>query len=134
MTKEMTEEERVDLARAVVAIMDEWRIRDADQLVILGFPEGTPGRKLARYRHDTAFPDEPKINERIEHVVSIADALRTTYPTSKNMGVIWMHRPIRRLRHRTPVSIMVEDGLEGIVRVRSHLDCSYMWDMSGSSA
>lgn len=128
----LTVEDRIDLARAVVAILDEWKIDAGDQLSILGFPEGTPSRKLRRYRDEEPLPDDAKILERVEHVISIADALRTTYPTSRNMRSIWMHRPIRRLRHRKPVHIMVEDGLDGIVRVRSHLDCSYMWDVTGS--
>lgn len=131
--KQMSHEERCELARLVIGILDEWGISDADQLSILGFPGDTPVRKLAKYRRDNPFPDDAAIMQRVEHVISIADALRTTYPTQKNMGVIWMHRPVRRLRHRTPVSIMVEDGLEGIIRVRSHLDCSYMWDATGST-
>lgn len=129
----LTEEDRIELARAVMAILTEWKVDAADQAVILGFPDGTPGRKMRRYHDETPLPDEPKIMERVEHIISIADALRTTYPTSRNMRSIWMHRPIRRLRHRKPVHIMVEDGLDGIVRVRSHLDCSYMWDVTGSA-
>lgn len=127
-------EDRIDLARAVVAIMDEWGVDAADQLSIMGFPEDTPPRKLRLYRDETPLPDDDRILERVEHLIHIADALRTTYPISRNMRSIWMHRPVRRLRRRTPISIMVEDGLEGIIRVRSHLDCSYMWDATGSSA
>jgi hypothetical protein len=137
MGSEMTEisvEDRIELARAVVAIMDEWGVAAGDQLAILGFPEDTPPRKLRLYRDETPLPDDAGILQRVEHVIHIADALRTTYPVSRNMRSMWMHRPVRRLRSRTPVSIMVEDGLDGIIRVRSHLDCSYMWDATGSSA
>ena len=129
---ELTEQDRIDLARAVMAILVEWKVDAGDQAVILGFPEGTPGRKMRRYHDDTPLPDEPAIMARVEHIISIADALRTTYPISQTMRSIWMHRPIRRLRSRKPVRIMVEDGVDGIVRVRSHLDCSYMWDATGS--
>lgn len=131
---DITMEDRIDLARAVVAIMDEWGVDAADQLSIMGFPEDTPPRKLRLYRDETPLPDDDRILERVEHLIHIADALRTTYPISRNMRSIWMHRPVRRLRRRTPISIMVEDGLEGIIRVRSHLDCSYMWDATGSTA
>ena len=130
----LSEEDRIALARAVMAILSEWKVSAADQGVILGFPEGTPGRKMRRYHEDTPLPDDPKIMERVEHVISINNALSTTYPTSRNMQSIWMHRPIRRLRYRKPVNIMVEDGLNGIVRVRSHLDCAYMWDANAAKS
>ncbi len=134
MMSEISVEDRIELARAVVSIMDEWGVAAGDQLAILGFPEDTPPRKLRLYRDETPLPDDAGILKRVEHVIHIADALRTTYPISRNMRSMWMHRPVRRLRSRTPVSIMVEDGLDGIIRIRSHLDCSYMWDATGSSA
>ena len=131
---EISEQDRIELARAVVAIMDEWGVDAGDQLAIMGFPEDTPSRKLRLYRDETPLPADARIMQRVEHLIHIADALRTTYPVSRNMRSMWMHRPVRRLRRRTPISIMVEDGLDGIIRVRSHLDCSYMWDATGSVA
>jgi len=128
--KEMTSEERVELTQAIIGILDSWGLRDSEQIAVLGLPEGTPTRVIRKYRMDTALPEDPEIDCRIEHIVGIADALRTTFPMSRNMGIMWMRRRNRKFRQRSPLDCMVEDGLLGVIQVRSHLDCSYAWRTS----
>lgn len=127
----MSEEERLELTRGILNMLDEWAIEAKDQLVLLGL-DNVPAREVKRLRESRPLPDEPEVMQRVEHLISIADALRTTYPFSKRMGRLWMHKPNRKFRQRTPVATMVEDGIVGLVSVRSYLDCSYSWDISGS--
>lgn len=129
----MSEEERLELTRGILNMLDEWQIEAKDQLILLGLTD-VPAREVKRLRDSRPLPDEPEIMQRVEHLISIADALRTTYPFSKRMGRLWMHKPNRKFRQRTPVETMVEDGIVGLVSVRSYLDCSYSWDISGSKA
>jgi hypothetical protein len=82
---------------------------------------------LRRYRDDTPFPDIKTVNDRIGHILGIADALRTSWPHNPSMGLIWMKQKNSRFDKRRPVNIMTEDGLDGIVQIRCHLDCSYDW-------
>lgn len=128
---DMTEEERIQLTQAILGMLDEWGISGKDQLILLGL-ENAPAREIRKLRDNRPLPDTPEVMQRVEHLVHIADALRTTYPFSKRMGRLWMHRPNRKFRQRTPVATMVEDGIVGLVSVRSYLDCSYSWDISGS--
>jgi len=107
--------------------MDDWGIRGSDQVAILALPEGTPARKLKRYLDDTPLPDDPVVLKRVEHLLGIADALRTTFPRNSSVGLLWLKQPCKRLRKRRPVEIMVEDGLDGLITVRMHLDCSFAW-------
>jgi hypothetical protein len=123
----MTEEERVALARAIMAILDKWGLSAAEQVKILNLPEKTPTRMLRRFRDDTPFPDTEEVNERLEHIIGIADALRTSYPHNPSMGLIWMKQRNKRFQRRAPVMVMVEDGMDGIISVRSHLDCAFDW-------
>jgi hypothetical protein len=123
----MTEEERVALARAIMAILDKWGLSAAEQVKILNLPEKTPTRMLRRFRDDTPFPDTREVNERLEHIIGIADALRTSYPHNPSMGLIWMKQRNKRFQRRAPVRVMVEDGMDGIISVRSHLDCAFDW-------
>jgi hypothetical protein len=127
----MSEQERLELTRGILNMLDDWQIAPKDQLALLGL-ENVPAREVHRLRDSRPLPDEPEVMQRIEHLISIADALRTTYPFSKRMGSLWMHKPNRKFRQRTPVATMVEDGIVGLISVRSYLDCSYSWDMSGS--
>ncbi len=130
--QEMTHEQRLELTRGILNMLEDWEIKASDQIVLLGL-EGRPTRELRRMRDTKAFPDEPEVMLRIEHLISIADALRTTFPFSRHMGRLWMHKPNKRFRQRTPLATMVEDGMTGLISVRSHLDCSFSWDQSGSS-
>ncbi|VAW76495.1 hypothetical protein MNBD_GAMMA13-1782 [hydrothermal vent metagenome] len=127
----MSEMDRLELTRGILSMLDGWEVSAKDQLLMLGL-EGVPAREVKRLRDSRPLPDDPAIMQRVEHLIAIADALRTTYPFSKRMGKLWMHKANRKFRQRTPVATMVEDGIVGLISVRSYLDCSYSWDLSGS--
>lgn len=126
MTEQQTEDSRVKMTRYVMNLLDSWEINAEQQLQVLALPEGTRTRTLRSYRDDTAFPDTDDVNLRCEHILAIDDALHTTYPHSDKMGVLWMRRGHRRFKQRTPINTILEDGLQGLVAVRMHLDCSWM--------
>jgi uncharacterized protein (DUF2384 family) len=123
----LTQGDRVDLGRMVVNMLDDWGIKPSDQVNVLALPEGTPVRMLRRYHEDTPLPDDPDVLKRVEHLLGIADALRTTFPRNASIGLIWMKQPCKRLRRRRPLDIMIEDGLSGLITVRTHLDCAFAW-------
>ena len=125
--KSLNQEERAALARGIISILDKWGLSASDQVRLLNLPDKTPTRMLRRYRDDTPLPDTREVNERVEHIIGIADALRTSYPHNPSMGLVWMKQKNKRFKRRAPVIVMVEDGLDGIVAVRSHLDCSFDW-------
>ena len=122
-----TVDPRTSFTRAIMILLDSWGLSAAQQVALLNLPEKTPTRKLRRYRDDTPLPDTQEVNERLEHIAGIADALRTSWPHNPAMGLIWMKQKNKRFNRRAPARVLVEDGLDGIVAVRSHLDCSYDW-------
>jgi hypothetical protein len=124
---ELTQDDRVELARMVTNMLDEWGIKASDQVNILALPDGTPTRMLRRYQDNTPLPNDPDVLKRVEHLMGIADALRTTFPRNARIGLLWLKQPCKRLRRRRPLDIMVEDGLSGLITVRTHLDCSFAW-------
>jgi len=123
----LTTQERAELGRMVVNVLDEWGITAADQLIMLALPDGTRTRMLRRYQEDTPLPDDPVVMKHVEHLLGIADALRTTFPRNEKIGNLWLKQPCKRLRSRRPLDIMVEGGLSGLITVRTHLDCSFAW-------
>lgn len=124
---EMSESDCVDLTRAIMGILDSWGLSGQQQMNVLNLPDGIPLRALRRYRENTPFPNEAQVYERVEHIVGIADALRTTYPHNPPMGILWLQQPNSRFHDRSPLQTIVEDGLEGLIAVRAHLDCSWDW-------
>ena len=123
----LSEQERLELGRLVINVLDDWEIGASEQVSILALPGKISGRHLRRYQDDTPLPDDPDVMKRVEHLLGIADALRTTFPRNNKIGFLWLKQPCKRLRRRRPMDIMLEDGLSGLITVRTHLDCSFAW-------
>ena len=130
----MSNDQRVELARRVMTMLKSWKLSGTDQIRLLAMPDTVRSRSLARYGQDTPLPDDPAVNERIDHLIGIADALRTSYPMNENMGSIWLNRNNKRFANRKPLHIMLEDGLPGVLSIRMHLDCSYDWHIDESNS
>jgi hypothetical protein len=121
---------KIRITKYIMSILDAWGLSAREQHNILSLPKGTPTRALRKYRDNTPFPFDENISERVEHLLGIADALRTTFPRNIHMGPQWMNEPNRKLGEKTPVAIIINDGLSGIKNVRSLLDCAYAWRQS----
>jgi len=131
--EKMNLEDRVTVTRAIISMLDGWGVSAANQVALLALPEGTRPGAIRQFRQSTPFPEDAGVMERIEHLVGIADALRTSYPHNAHMGSIWMNKINHRFDNRTPLRAMLEDGLGGVIAVRTHLDCAYDWYISGSA-
>ena len=121
------EDERMVLTQGIVHLLDHWGVDAEGQVAILALPAGTRPGAMRQFRKNTPFPDDRQVLERIEHLLGIADALRTAHPRNANMDAVWMNRPNRLFDQRRPLDVMIEDGLDGVVAVRAQLDCAYDW-------
>jgi hypothetical protein len=130
--KPLTQNERLELSRTIVTLLDDWGAEPVQQIVLLALPADTKPRALRRYYENTPLPDVGETWERVEHLLGIAEALRTSFPHSVNGGRLWMHQPHRLFDQRTPLNAMIEDGLNGVMAVRAYLDCAWDWNRSGS--
>ncbi len=108
-------------------ILDGWGMSSIEIISLLALPDKTPTRALRRYRENTPFPITPELIERLEHIIGITEALRTSYPHNPQMGKIWIRQQSKKLQNKIPLQIIVENGLNGIIEIRKHLDCSYDW-------
>jgi len=126
----LTDDEKIALAAMVMSVLDGWGVPANQQIVLLDLPEDTKNRSLRKYRENTPLPDSVETQKRIEHILGISSALRTTYPTNSQMGSIWLKQLHRRLGQRTPIQIMIEDGVDGLISIRAHLDCTFAWSIA----
>ena len=123
----LTPDEQIGLTVRTMEILDSWGLSSGEIISLIALPEKTPSRALRRYRDNTAFPVSEELEERIDHIIGITDALRTSYPHNPHMGKMWMRQKSKKLNNQIPLQIIVEGGLEGIIEIRKHLDCSYDW-------
>ncbi|RDH87871.1 MAG: DUF2384 domain-containing protein [endosymbiont of Escarpia spicata] len=123
-------DDRLEMTRGVLNMLKNWGLRAEEMMALLDL-EGKP-RHMARYMSDQPLPNNPGLTKRVEHLIRIIDALRTTYPLNPDMGRRWMRQRNTKLQRRSPLAVMIEGGERGLVNVLCHLDCTYAWDMSGS--
>ena len=131
---DIDERTRLRMANQVMELFSQWQISLDDQHSLLGSPDSIKKRHLYRFGEDQPLPQDAIIMERAEHLLGIADALRTYFPNSHHARTRFMRSHSKKFARRTPLQIMVDDGVSGLIRIRSHLDCTYAWDLSGSKA
>jgi len=129
----LDESSRLRLAAEIMALFEQWKIGPSERIALLALPDSIKKRHLHKLGEDMPLPDDAEVMQRAEHIMGIADALRTYFPNSAHARNRWMVTTSKKFPHATPVEIMLRDGISGLIRIRAHLDCTYAWDISGSS-
>ncbi|MCK5696993.1 MAG: DUF2384 domain-containing protein [Gammaproteobacteria bacterium] len=122
-----TDNHNIEMTHAIMHALDDWKLDGEHILSILALPKTVKVRHLSQYRHTTLFPDIPEVNERVRHLEGILNALATSYPTNPRMSLFWMTRSSKKFQNRSPLQVIIDDNLEGLITIRKHLDCSYDW-------
>ncbi len=122
--------DRLAITRGTMNLFESWGLRTEEMMALLDL-QGKP-RHFAQYGYDKPFPNLPGLMRRIEYLVRIDDALRTTYPTNPTMGKRWLRQRNHKFNRHSPLAMMLGDGERGLIYVLSRLDCTFAWDQSGS--
>lgn len=122
-----SKEDMLGLTQGVMQYLDGWKLSSEQALAVLGLEGSVKARHLNSFRlGDKAFPNTSELLIRIDHIIGIADALRTTFPFSDKMRLMWLRKPHRRFKKNTPLAmIMADDSPNGLLRVRMEVDCAY---------
>lgn len=134
--KQYSNDEMLSITQGVMAYLDGWQLSAEQMLAVLGLTETAKKRHLQSFRvGDKAFPVSDDLMVRVDHIVGIADALRTTFPFSDKMRLMWLRKPHRRFQKNTPLAvIMADEGTNGLMRVRVEVDCAYGYKISEAMA
>ena len=124
--------EMQSLSQGIMSILDDWNISVDQAFAVLGLTDAAKKRHIQGYRMgDTAFPETDELLIRIDHIIGISDALRTTFPFSEKMRLLWLRKPHRRFKKNTPLNIILTDDTpNGLLKVRMEVDCAYGYAIS----
>ena len=113
---------RRDLARVVSALFAKWELPGEVQLSLLGMsPESR--KVLAQYRRgERALPNSRDTLDRAGYLLGIHKGLRLLFPENAALRYRWVQVRNRMLDGRTPLQVMVEDGLVGVARIARFVD------------
>ncbi|MEB8432148.1 DUF2384 domain-containing protein [Cocleimonas sp. KMM 6892] len=125
-------DEMLQLTQGVISYLDGWQLSTEQMLAVLGLGDLVKSRHIQGFRMgERVFPESSELMIRIDHIIGIADALRTTYPFSDKMRLMWLRKPHRRFRKNTPLAvIMSDDSPNGLLKVRMEVDCAYGYAIS----
>jgi hypothetical protein len=113
----------------VMRILGEWGFNSDAQIAVLGCQGQIKSRDMKKYQEGMkVLPDSEDINARIEHILGIAHALHTSYPSRPEAGASWMGQRNGKLRGRTPIQCILQDGRRGMVKIRTTVDCAWAWN------
>lgn len=116
--------------RQTMDILRVWRLGVEQVCFVLGLPE-TRLRKLNRLGQNDTLPEDPAVQRRAAYVRRIDDALHTSYPTNPTMGGRWLRQKHRRLG-QAPLTLILEQGEEGLEQVLAELDCTFCWELNST--
>ncbi len=128
-----TDEEFLYITKTVMQVLDGWNLSTEETVNVLGLSDQTRKRQLDKYRNLKAFPKDELIIKRLSHIVGISDALRTTFPRNLNMAEKWLKTQHRRFENETPLTVILNEGVEGLCKVRSELDVTFAWNSTGKN-
>jgi hypothetical protein len=113
---------RRDLARVVAALFAKWELPGEIQLALLGLsPESR--KLLPQYRRgERALPNTRDTLDRAGYLLGIHKGLRLLFPEDPVLRYGWVKRRNRLLDGRTPLEVMLDEGLIGLARVARFVD------------
>ncbi len=125
-------EERQFLTQGVMTYLDSWEFSNEQIITVLGLEDEIKNRHLQAFRNgNQTFASSDKLMARVEHIIGIADALRTQFPYSEQMRLMWFKKPHRRFGRKTPLQVMLDNqSTDGLLKVRMEVDCNYAYAIS----
>ncbi|MEJ2309461.1 MAG: MbcA/ParS/Xre antitoxin family protein [Gammaproteobacteria bacterium] len=138
MSEQQTDDQRQamqQITQSVMSLMDMWSLETEEMQKMLSLPTNYRARAFHKLREGRdVLPTDVSVMRRATYLLRIADALRTAYPCNPRMASRWIRMPHRRFGRRTPLSMILADESEsGMIAVLSELDCTFSWDLTGSS-
>jgi hypothetical protein len=114
--------ERNDLIKTLLWVFQQWGLDNAEMLRLLGLPDNTPSRALLQYQQGKPLPDEALFLQHAELILAIYRAVSSFFPGNPTMANYWVTTPSNPFGGRTPLELMLTDGLAGMHYCLDHLN------------
>ncbi len=114
-------ESRGALAQMITKLFSLWSLSTKDQLELLGM--NAKNRViLSKYRNGEPLSESRDTIDRVGWLLAIHKALGLLYPYSEEIRYSWVNRRNEAFNNLTPLEVMKEQGILGIVRVSRFLE------------
>jgi len=114
-------EARSILARSLCRLFDLWHLDSADRLALLGLNESNR-TALQRYARGEPLASSRDLLDRAGHLLGIHKSLKLLYPVNAEIVSGWMASANQKFGGQSPVDVVRQWGLPGLLMVRGTLD------------
>jgi hypothetical protein len=109
-------ETRQALAEVIIALLNRWELHIDNQGELLGITD------MGRILQERQLPDDVELLQRMGHLLAIERALKNLYPYAPTDRDRWVWKPNEYFTGKSPLQIMLEEGVSGIRRVRKGIE------------
>ena len=117
-TGNYSQDELHAMQRAVIKLFDKWGVSDVDAAVLLG---GIAAKTYRRWKDGDYGRVNRDLADRMSNLLGIHKALRIIF-TNPAQAYGWIKSENKSLGGRMPLAIMMQGGMNDIVRIRRYLD------------
>ena len=100
--EEAISQDRIALAKMVMALFDHWKLSTGDQATLLGLASSNRAA-LWSYRRGKPIGTSRDQYERVVHLLGIHKALRLLFPQNRELVYGWMATRNRAFENLTPL-------------------------------
>ena len=118
---EAAPEDRGALAQMVMRLMDHWQLSTEQQAALLAINPSSRAT-LGNYRKGAPIGTNRDQMERVGHLLGIHKNLRLLFPHNRELAYRWMTARNKAFGHRSPVEVVQQWGITGLLMVRCYLD------------
>lgn len=122
MPSRLAEDDKFALTRKVLQVLADWELEPMVQAELLGLPQGQAGQIFRRLRHGAPLPDNREVWTRVALLLRLDNAIHQLFPHCGYAANLWVTSPNPRCSNRTPLAVMLADGLDGIRRIERSVD------------
>ena len=120
-------EQKIEFTKSIMAMLDNWGVSHENKILLLDLPPEIRTRAVRRFYIDKPLPETGEVLQRLDHLLVIADAIRTSFPLNGQMAAFWLNKKNNRFDDMTPLDFMLQGGTENVIAIRAHLDCAWDW-------
>jgi len=117
----ITSNDRGALAKVVMTLFDHWKLMEEDQALLMGLAPANRAA-LTRYREGEPIGTSRDQYERVGHLLAIHKNLHSLFPKNRDLAYRWISTRNKAFDKLTPIEVIKEWGLTGLLRVRFYLD------------
>ena len=104
------------LTEVITVLLDRWGIHEANQAALLNVPD------ISKFKRGEPLPRDQAVLERAGHLIAVDRVLKTLHPYTPTSRNRWVSSAQAELNGKSPLQIMLVNGVGGMKRVRELLD------------